>query len=124
MLFGAGEGLQPAVVEVSMAVELVFAGDVDERAELHDLSLVPLMCFSVALQLVLLPAEEFSLGPGLFQQVSVVILQSAVSVLNERDLGVRAPERRGGLGVLERSGIVDRVAGEIGGGLWIAPADA
>ena len=82
----AGEGLQSAVVEGGMAVELISAGDVDERPELHDLSLVALVGLLVALQLLLLPAKEFTLRPGLLQQLSVIILQSAVSVLNEGDL--------------------------------------
>lgn len=79
----ACEGLRPAVVEGRMTVEFIFAGDVDEGPELHDLPLVPLVRVLVALQLLLLPAEEFPLRPSLLQQVPVIILQSAVSVLND-----------------------------------------
>lgn len=70
----AGEGLRSAVVEGSMTVEFIFAGDVDEGSELHDLSLVSLMGLLVALQLLLLSAEDFPLRPGLLQQVAVIIL--------------------------------------------------
>lgn len=91
---------------------------------MHDLPLIPLMRFFIALQLLLLFPKEFTFNPGFFQQVPIIMLQSAVSVLNDRDLGVCASERRGRLRVFERSGIVDRVAGEIRRGLWIAPANA
>lgn len=120
----AGEGLRSAVVEGSMTVEFIFPGDVYEGSELHDLSLVSLMGLFVALQFLLLPAEDFPLRPGLLQQVAVINLQSAVSVLNDRDLRVGASEGGGRLRMFEGSGIVNRVVGEIGGGLWVAPAEA
>lgn len=107
-----------------MAVEFIFAGDVDECSELHDLPLVALVGLFVALQLLLLPAEEFALRPGLLQQLTVIILQSTVSVLNEGDLRVCAPEGGGGLRMFEGSGIVDGAVSEIGGGLWVVSAEA
>lgn len=107
VLLVAGEGLQSAVVESRMTVEFIFTGDVDKRSELHDLSLVPIVCVLVALQLLLLPAEEFPLRPCLLQQLPVIILQSAVSVLNDLYVRVCASECGGGLRIFEGSSIVD-----------------
>ena len=72
------------------------ASNIDERPKLSDFLLVSLVSLLQSLNFLLLLSEQLSLVFRLFQQLSIVVLECSVSVLNEGDLSVSATQCRGG----------------------------